>query len=325
MLDAYKRKIKSQGGSMANALRNQSNAILNHSFKNDVGYKEVIIDNKNVDARYYTNKSTTITGDSVDYLLQFRPNVTYPVGTYVSIPNNYNVYEDWLIVANSDDVMFPKSNILKCNYDLKWVCDKRIMEYKAVIRSSGDGGVEFKQYMSLVDGQYAIWLPFNDDTKLIDYKTRFIITYNEKNPQSYIVTDIKDIRDKGLTKLTVTRDEISSYDNLELKIANYYIQFPETNTQVNEFTYQFIGSDTLSINTESTYEFNTLMNGEIIESTNAEFIVTDILGQSTDLVTYSIDGNLIKIRTKGIKGTVIIKAVINDTIIEKIIKIKGLL
>lgn len=326
MLDSYKRRIQSHGGTMANALHNQSNNILNHSFKNDISYKNVVINKENVDARYYTNKSNSISGDAVDYLLQFRPNITYPIGTYVSIANNSNVREDWLIVANSDDVMFPKANILKCNYNLKWISNKRIIEYKSVLRSKGSiNGVSSNSFMSTIDGSLSIWLPFNNDTKLIDYKTRFLITYNDVNPQCYLVTNIEDVKDFGLTKLTVKRDEISPYDNLELMIADYFHQFPNANIQDDVYSYQLVGADSMTINSKSTYEVNTFLDGEIIETPDVTFSITDNLGKSTDLVTYSTLGNKITINSKGVKCSIVLQVLINDTTIDKTIKIKGLL
>ena len=77
----------------------------------------------------------TISKDAVDYHLQFRPGVHYPIGTYIDVPDDVGEYHTWLIVARSDEPQFVKYNILKCNWTFKWMDGEIVRECLGVLRS----------------------------------------------------------------------------------------------------------------------------------------------------------------------------------------------
>lgn len=307
---------------MSNALKNQSNNMMNHSFKNGTSYKSVIINDENIDARFFSNTNYSIMSDAVDYKLQFRPHVKYPLGTYVSIPNEENEYEDWIIVYRSDDTMFAKYNILKCNYTLRWVSDYKLVEYQVVLRDKkGVGtGLWSNEYMVILDNQISLWLPSNIDVDRLSHGDRFIITHNETNPVSYKITKADDVLIKGVTRFTLTQDELSVYDNIELKVADYYKSFPKGFDISAE--YNLIGLNAITTDSSSTYSVQD-MDGNLVDS--AIFKVTDLTGSTTDIVTYETTADSIKITSKDVKGVFILNATINGFTIEKEIKVKGLL
>ena len=91
----YKSMLTSRGKNLSQARRNQSDMIMNATFTGDTGYKRVyILDPENgwhyEDAKYSKHATVSILKDAVDYYLQFRPKVHYPIGVYVFIPDDMN-------------------------------------------------------------------------------------------------------------------------------------------------------------------------------------------------------------------------------------------
>ena len=138
--ESYRNYIASAGQNLSEVRKNTSDDIMNKSFKGDVGYKKVYILSPDrgweyVDAKYSKHATPSILRDAVDYYLQFRPKVHYPVGTYVFVPNDVSNELDidldkplsgdtsnlWLIVGRNDSKQFVRYQILKCNWNFKWV------------------------------------------------------------------------------------------------------------------------------------------------------------------------------------------------------------
>lgn len=142
----YEVMLKNKGATLHKARRNHADMIMNATFAGDIGYKKVyILDKENgwhyEEAKYSKHATPSILKDAVDNYLQFRPKVHYPVGTYVFIPDdtsfdigfeeeepinpfkdsNFDINKLWLIVGRDDANDFVRYNILKCNWDFKWV------------------------------------------------------------------------------------------------------------------------------------------------------------------------------------------------------------
>ena len=90
--DAYKTYLLSQGSNMSQIKINQANMVMNQTFTIDPTYKKVYILTKDgwkfEDAKYQKHSTPSILKDAVDYYLQFRPKVHYPIGTYVFVPDD---------------------------------------------------------------------------------------------------------------------------------------------------------------------------------------------------------------------------------------------
>ena len=94
----------------------------------DTGLPMIDDDDIPVYAKYNVKSYHSISGDAVDYLLQFRledlsarPDIK--VGSYVQILNEQEVPEWWLIVYYDDRPLFKQFSILKCTWTYKWVSD----------------------------------------------------------------------------------------------------------------------------------------------------------------------------------------------------------
>lgn len=152
--DMYKSILNHRGSNLSEVRKYNSAAVVNATFTGDVGYKRVYILDKEkgwiwTDAKYSKHATPSILRDAVDYYLQFRPYEHYPVGTYVFIPNDVNNTIDfsedsppdpfkdanftdpsfdinnesqlWLLVGRNDEVEFVRYNIIKCNWNFKWI------------------------------------------------------------------------------------------------------------------------------------------------------------------------------------------------------------
>lgn len=177
MFDQFKRRMAAQGSYMGQVLKNQSDVIMNATFTNDVAYRVCYLQNKGtifpeqtlngykqaksvfagrevydmdelkdferIDAKYLVKSYYNIQGDTIDYLLQFRPNVhgsnpNIRVGAYVFIPDDLGVYNLWLIVARDDRPQFPQFYVLKCDFLAKWyISEEERVRYEGVHVDTG--------------------------------------------------------------------------------------------------------------------------------------------------------------------------------------------
>lgn len=269
MFDQYRNRMKVQGGQMGQALKRQSDVIMDATFHRDIAFRKCYIQDKDVhfpeqtieayrkaksvyagkseydpkrmkgfkpiDAKYLVKSYYSISGDTIDYYLQFRPNVhgTNPnirVGAYVFIPDDLGVYNLWIIVARDDKPQFPQFYVLRCDFLAKWhISHDDVVRYEgahvdtgsyyswavARIQSSYNSGVWTDYLTTSVENQKKLWFPTNNDTQTIAYNEHIIISNNPLRRTSWEVTKIVDTEPVGLTKITLAQQlEYSPRDDL---------------------------------------------------------------------------------------------------------------
>lgn len=225
MLDLYKKRLLVRGKHMGEVLKKQSDIIMDKTFKNDIAYRVCYIDGKPVDAKYIVYTYYSISKDAVDYHLQFRPGVHYPIGTYVDVPDDTNTYNRWLIVGRSDEPQFVKYNILKCNWTFKWIKNDVIYEQLGVLRkrNSYNSGLWTDYYSTSPENQDQFILPTNPITQTLSYNMRLLISDNQIEPIAWEISKIEDTMPVGITYFTIKQDLYNpNIDNKELMIADYY-------------------------------------------------------------------------------------------------------
>ena len=276
----YKSMLTSRGRNLSQARRNQSDMIMNATFTGDTGYKRVyILDPERgwhyEDAKYSKHAIVSILKDAVDYYLQFRPKVHYPIGVYVFIPDDtsddigfkefepvdpfqdegFDLNKLWMIVNKNDDAQFVRYNVLKCNWDFRWICKVHgKMELMHVIgcsrsASSYTSGLWRNDYGQQFDNITNGWIPdtywlygnsglkrFNlCDTRYMNYEQRFVMSHNKVNPKVYAISKVVDLNPMGVINLTLKQDEWDEKrDNKELLICNYYDDTGETQIVIPE-------------------------------------------------------------------------------------------
>lgn len=143
--EMYKNHLLAQGSNLSQIKRTQSDSVINSAFTADAQYKRVYILTRDgwkwEDTHYSRHSKLSILKDAVDYYLQFRPKVHYPVGSYVFVPDdtdfNINIsgheLDDpfslpderitqlWFIVGRDDAAAYVRYNILKCNWKFQWI------------------------------------------------------------------------------------------------------------------------------------------------------------------------------------------------------------
>ena len=159
-ISSYKNYLSSRGNNLAQVKRNQSDVILNNTFTLDPTYKKVYILTKDgwkwEDAKYQFHTAPSISKDAVDYYLQFRPKVHYPVGSYVIVPDDTssdinltsgeiespftqpieNRSQWWLIVGRDEANAYVRYMILKCDWDFRWIYKGKLMSCWACSKSA---------------------------------------------------------------------------------------------------------------------------------------------------------------------------------------------
>ena len=244
--DIYRRQMACRGDSIREANRNQSVNIMNAGFDTSQTYRRVLVDGEEVDARITLGSSTTIRGGSGNYEIMFRDGVDYPAGTYIWVPANTDTskYEPWLMMYKSDDALFPRHIIKKCNYLLKWMNSSgNVIERWCVF---GDNqrlmNSERDAYWNkLVLSSYTtvLYLPCDEETINIKMDRRFLVDHPdiEGNPEVWIVRN-RNVNSKtydsydGIIELAIARHQYNhDVDNKELMVADYYKEYP----QVEEF------------------------------------------------------------------------------------------
>ena len=269
MFEDFKNRMARQGNYMGQVLKNQSDVIMDATFSRDPAYRVCYLQNKDtifpeqtlngykqakavyagrevydmdelkdferIEAKYLVKSYYSIQGDTIDYMLQFRPNVhginpNIRVGALVFIPDDLGVYNLWLIVARDDRPQFPQFYVLRCDFLVKWhISEEDRVRYEgahvdtgtifswcvARTQSSYNSGIWTDYSTTSVENQKKIWLPTNNDTRTIVYNEHITISDNPYRRTSWEVTKYVDTEPRGLVKLTFAQQlEYGKRDDL---------------------------------------------------------------------------------------------------------------
>lgn len=201
-----------------------------------------------IDAKFIKTKYSSVDKDQVEYHLQFRPSqkvsfdekdelyyfetdyknrydITFPIGMFVDLPDNKNIYHKWLIVDKEEDNQFEKYSILPCEYYLTWIEQnghnriKRKMWVVLRMQNSYNSGKWAGYQTTTVENQDKIWLPLNSITEKIGYtnyygdKTnqRLIVSAPVDNPNTWEITKVENTQPIGIQKITIYQDHFNPH------------------------------------------------------------------------------------------------------------------
>lgn len=219
MLDSFKARMERLGKTQGNAYLQNADMVIDATFKRDPSYREVFlthalnkIELQKMDAKFMIHTHRSITGDSEDYYLQFRPHVKVPIGSYVDIPNDEGKYERWLIVEKDNRPQFPLYYVLKCNWTLKWYVNEKVYKCLGVLRNqnSYNSGLWQDYIFESVENQNKFWMPTAPFSQTLNYG-QFVLMNDEGReiPIRWKVSKIEDLQPKGVTKATFTQEQTS--------------------------------------------------------------------------------------------------------------------
>ena len=264
-LGTYKNYLQRHGRNLAEVKKNQSDIIIDHTFKRDPNYKRVYILTRDgwkwEDAKYQIHTAPSIVKDAVDYWLQFRPKVHYPIGSYVIIPDDtafdVNLTPEqienpwlqpaeertqwWFIVGRDDARSYVRYYVLKCNHEFRWIWRGKIMRCFGANRSANSytSGRWLDEISASLDNLTNAWLPDVcytygvenlsnlglDNNQTISYDQRFMLSNSVFYPSCYQVTKVTDMTPQGVIKLSLKQDDFNEKrDNVQLRICDYYTE-----------------------------------------------------------------------------------------------------
>lgn len=146
----------------------------------------------------------------------------------------------WLVSALPDNNrIYEKAVLWKCKHSIRFISPLtgEIVSYPVFSTNStqyGTGEAE-KTHMNVGEDQHLIYLPFNQETILLDDNFRFIMDKKRIKPSVYRVTRVDPVsyavgeerEQDGLIQWSVLEDQLNTAkDNIELMVADYYPTIP---------------------------------------------------------------------------------------------------
>ena len=259
MLDVYRNRMAAMGGYEGEAKRRNSQKIMDVSWMRDPATKPVyvkwvdsglpIIDDDDIPvyAKYNVKSYHNITGDEVAYLLQFRiddmrERSDIKVGSYVSIPNELDEPEWWLIWHYDDRPQFRQFSIVKCTWVYQWTSFKDghriIHQCLGVTRNQNNynSGCWLDYYTEVVEQQHVMLMPTNKDTNILTYNTRILVSNVGRYPPiAWKISKVQPSVASDTVRFTMTQEQYNAaVDNAELMIADYKRSYVDAEVQETE-------------------------------------------------------------------------------------------
>ncbi len=340
MFEHYKNRMAHRGANMSEMLRMQSNMVIEQTWDRDPNYRRVyvvkvacglpVVTEKHelVDVKFNVETYQKAGADEPAYHLQFRHgaeknNPDIGVGSYVYMADEDGEWKWWLILGLDERPAFRQYHIAECNWELGWVLDGKIYRHLVVLRGGSNGDVDENSYTSIVDGTLSVWMPTTNDSAMISYNQRFLISDERRStPLAWEVSRIEDTQPLGITKLKMKQITFDpTHDNPDLMLANYH----DTATEPTESDIEQTLSDTASITYSGTKptikvggSFKTFTPIFTAEGTAVvKWIISDENGDISGNTNYIIerDGEKLKLKVAqnyNIIGTVLIVQVVGS-------------
>lgn len=246
MISSYKARIAALGSYDGEYKRKHAQKIMDASWKRDAATKPVYVkwvdsglpevksDDVPVYAKFNVKSYHNITGDEVAYLLQFRledmqNNPDIKVGSYVQIRNEMDKPEWWLIWHLDDRPQFRQCTILKCTWVYQWTSFKDghrvIHQCLGVTRNQNNynSGCWLDYTFEVVEQQHVMLMPSNDDTNILTYNTRMLVSNEGRFPPiAWKISKVQPSVTSDTVRFTMTQEQYNAAtDNADLMIADY--------------------------------------------------------------------------------------------------------
>lgn len=188
-----------------------------------------------VDAKYIVSSYQAMDKDQVAYHLQFKPShkccvsyydevfgdkyeSIYPLGLYVDIPDNDDIYHRWLIVEKADYYapQFSTYQILPCDYVFQWIFNGKKYEVPGVLRSqnSYNSGLWTDYKITSIEDQQKFLVPLNEITENLWYNQRMIIDAKvSTEPRAWEISKVNRISPNGLVRITLAQDNFDQHND----------------------------------------------------------------------------------------------------------------
>lgn len=146
----------------------------------------------------------------------------------------------WIVSALPDDNrIYEKAVLWKCKHAIRFISPLtgEIVEYPVYSTNStqyGTGESE-KTHMNVGEDQHLIYIPYNEETIMLDDQFKFLMDKRKDKPTAYRITRVDPVSyavgseraEDGLIQWSVLEDQFNiQTDNAELMVANYYEPVP---------------------------------------------------------------------------------------------------
>lgn len=229
-------------------------------------------------------------------------------GDYVEWSNNI-----WLVYeADSDGEIYTDGNLRQCQYELFWQnSDGQIISRHAWVQNASayNNGESGNNTITLQSNQFMVYMPYDDDTLLLDNGLRMHISRSNRKCKPYKLTRPDDIAygcgEKGVLNLVFTQDEYNPTEDklIELEdgnsvwICKYFSPTtPPDLTPPDETANLFAnisGNTNLKVGYSRTYLVNFSDNdGAAVADVDFEW---NVESNFADKISQSVSGNTIKL------------------------------
>lgn len=177
----------------------------------------------------------------------------------------------YLAVGLSDNNgMYEKCTFYYCNWNLKFISHltSKVVTYPICDLNSTqyNSGITEKAQVRIGTSQHMLYIPYNNETILVDHDRRFLIDKNNIKPTAYKLTQVDSVSanygNKGVLKWTVSEDSLNlQTDNVELMVADYetFVTMTSDNSD-----YKIIGADYIKCGgNKRSYKIEFLTDDEI--------------------------------------------------------------
>lgn len=262
MSNLFLKRMSLFNNEVSTKINNDSNLLMTKNFSHDGAYKKAILYDWNmkrlddIDIKYQYSQNYTINKDQVEHLVQFPP-LYHPeqiykhgdglerLGFFLDIPDDTGKYYKWLVLGRNDSLKFTRYNILKCNWVFKYVNNGKVYEQLGVLRDRNNynSGVWSDGFVTSVENQAMFIVPTNDNTELIDYGMRFMLSDNKKKPLVYEVTKRTDTFPLGIQKIILSQDHYNEEkDDTHLGVCDYHSPAIQENSSSIDIELKYNGT-----------------------------------------------------------------------------------
>lgn len=233
-MDRYEARISLRGTDQRERNLNRLKQDILNKVPSNPSYKEIRLNGE--DTYLVINTGTK------PYYKEFEslPGQKILAGDYVEWSNNI-----WLVYeADSDDEIYTDGNLRQCQYELFWQnSDGKIISRHAWVQNASayNNGESGNSTITLQSNQFMVYMPYDDDTLLLDNGLRMHISRSNRKCKPYKLTRPDDIAmgygEKGVLGLVFTQDEynptedklIELEDDKSVWICKYFSPTPPPN------------------------------------------------------------------------------------------------
>lgn len=302
-MDRYEARIGLRGTNQRERNLNRLKQDILNKAPSNPSYKEIRLNGE--DTYLMINTGTK------PYYKEFEslPGQKILAGDYVEWSNNI-----WLVYeADSDDEVYTDGNLRQCQYELYWQnSDGKIISRHAWVQNASayNNGESGNSTITLQSNQFMVYVPYDDDTLLLDNGLRMHISRSNGKCKPYKLTRPDDIAmgygEKGVLSLVFTQDEynpsedrlVELEDGKSVWICKYFSPTPPPNPDPPDETANLFANITGNTNLKVGYSRSYLVNftdkdGATVEDVN---FVWTVESDFADKISQTISGNTIKLQ-----------------------------